>query len=244
MAKSMRISTKQLQIDKANSMIVITVAIAAFLTVFSLVASRSLIARRGYQARVIAAQEQARNQLQSNIEAVDSLKTAYTEFVSRPSNIIDGSSSGNGSRDGDNAKIVLDALPSKYDFPGLTSSLEKVLAERSYTITNISGVDNEAAQNGSGSADGLAALGATPNAQTTQPTTVGSSVDMPFTVGASGSYRSIVDLLDVFKQSIRPMYVQSLTLTALEGSGVEISINGKTYFQPEKTLNITEEVVQ
>lgn len=243
MAKSMRISTKQLQIDKANSMIVMTVAIAAFLTVFSLVASRSLIVRRGYQARVISAQEQARDQLQSNIEAVGSLKTAYTEFVSRPTNIIDGNSTGDGSRDGDNAKIVLDALPSKYDFPGLTSSLEKVLAERSYTINSISGVDDEANQNSSGAAPASPST-ATSTQQATQTPAVGSAVEMPFEVGAGGSYASIVDLLGVFKKSIRPFYVQGLTMTASEGNTVEITISGKTYYQPEKTLNITEEVVQ
>src|SRR5574338_279847 len=116
MAQNLHISTKRILIDKANSTIVLAVGIAAFLTVFSMVSSKALLSRRAYQSKVIELQEKARDQLNAN----------YQAFVDRPENIIQGSSTGKGERDGDNAKIVLDALPSVYDFPGLTSSLEKI----------------------------------------------------------------------------------------------------------------------
>lgn len=248
MAKGMHVSTKRLQIDKANSTIVAVVGIAAFLVAFSLVAARSLISRQSYQNKVISAQEKARDQLQANIDAVDDLKVKYSEFVNRQENIIKGNSTGNGERDGDNARIILDALPSKYDFPALASSLEKILADRNYTITTISGVDDEAGQNGG--AQGAEGEGVDPaaaaagSAAQTQQSASGSAVEMPFEIGAEGNYKGMIELLNVFRNSIRPLYVQVLTFKAGDGDTIQVDIQGKSYYQPERALNITEEVVQ
>lgn len=46
------ISAKHLAINKANSQIVAAVAIASFVTIFSLVAASSLWGQKGYQSRV------------------------------------------------------------------------------------------------------------------------------------------------------------------------------------------------
>ncbi|HTE22438.1 MAG TPA: hypothetical protein VK674_05360 [Candidatus Limnocylindria bacterium] len=246
-ARSLRVSTKRIQIDKANSSIVIAVGVAAFAVAFSLVAAKSLIARQSYQNKVITAREQARDQLQANIDAVSDLKTKYTEFVSRQENIINGNSSGGGERDGDNARIILDALPSKYDFPALASSLEKILVDRNYRIQTINGTDNEATQNGSGdvaATSSSAAAAAASSGVEQQTPSAGAAVEMPFEIGAEGSYKGMVELLGVFKNSIRPLYVQTLTFTAGDGSNIQLNILGKTFYQPERTLNIAEEVVK
>lgn len=234
-----RLSTKRLQIDKASSTIVVVVGISAFLIAFSLVSIKSLASRRSYQARVIIAQEKARDQLRSNIEAVEQLRVKYDEFAGRQENIIAGSSHGNGARDGDNARIVLDALPSKYDFPGLASSLEKVLVERNYKIQSIGGTDNEASINNGGSQSESAGV-----AESAAITTTGAATDMPFEVSAEGSYKGVIDLLGVFRRSIRPLHIQSVEFSAGDGNKVQVSIKGKSYFQPGKSLNITEEVVK
>jgi hypothetical protein len=251
-ARSLHGSTKRIQIDKANSTIVIAVGVAAFAVAFSLVSAKSLLARQSYQNKVITAQEKARDQLQANIEAVDDLKVKYTEFVNRQENIIKGMSTGNGERDGDNARIILDALPSKYDFPALASSLEKILVDRKYTIQTIGGTDDEATQNPDQAASGAASSSAPAAAQpaaatsttpTATPATPGTAIDMPFDLGAQGAYKDMLALLDVFRYSIRPIYIQHLTLTAAEGGKVDLNVQGKSYYQPERTLNITEEVV-
>jgi len=255
MAKlKMQFSTKRLLIERANSTIVVIVGVAAFVTAFSLVASRSLLAKRSYQAKVIAAQEKARDQLHHNIEAVDTLKTSYQEFVSRPENIIGGNSTGQGERDGDNAKIILDALPSKYDFPALAASLEKILADRNYRIRSITGTDNEATQNDDGQAAAAApqtnSTAPVPNnaaqQQVTQTatSTETAAVDMQFELSAEGAYGSMIELLSVFQNSIRPLYVQKLSFSAQDGGVVELTINGNSYYQPEKSLNIKSEVVK
>ncbi len=248
--RSLQFSTKRLLIDKANSMIVITVGIAAFVTAFSLVASRSLLIKRAYQSRVVTAQEKARDQLKVNKEAVSSLKASYNGFISRNENLIGGSSTGNGQQDGDNAKIVLDALPSKYDFPALVTSLEKILVDRNYNIGSIGGTDQEAVQNGDNPSNTTAQTN-TPvptNAQAPAPQSSNgsSAVQMPFEFTAKGSYASMVDLLGVFQRSIRPIYVQTLTISAegQDGASVQMNIQGASYYQPEKKLEIKYEVVK
>lgn len=226
MAKGIQVSTKRIQIDKANSTIVVAVAVAAFLIAFSLVSTKSLLARRSYQSKVSSAQEESLEKLKTNINSVKELKIKYNEFVDRQENMIGGSSTGKGQSDGDNARIILDALPSKYDYPALASSIEKILDDRNYTVKSITGTDDEVQQNNAEN------LGSTQQA-----------VEMPFSMAAKGSYSGMVDVLKAFRLSIRPIHVQVLVLKAEEGSAVELSVQGKSYFQQQRSLNITEEVI-
>src|SRR3989344_1554283 len=137
------LSSKRVLIDKANTTVTVVMALTTFISISSVMAIRTLAAKRTYQAKVISAKTSARKQLQVNKAAVENLKQAYGVFVTEPTNAISGSSTGTGDRDGDNAKITLDALPSKYDFPALTSSIEKLLIDRNYQIESISGTDLE-----------------------------------------------------------------------------------------------------
>lgn len=220
------ISAKHLAINKANSQIVAAVAIASFVTIFSLVAASSLWGQKGYQSRVIAAKEKANTQLKTNIQSVDSLVSSYKAFIGTPTNVIGGNSKGTGDSDGDNAKIVLDALPSKYDFPALTSSLEKILDDRNLNVTTITGTDDEVAQSGDqGSA-------------TPQP------ISMPFAFTVEhANYNSVQELINTLEKSIRPMQIDSLTLSG-GANDMQLIVNAHTYYQPEKDLKITTKVVK
>lgn len=252
---AMHVSTKRLQISKANTTIVVAVGVAAFTLAFSLVASRSLLAKQSYQNRVVAAREKARDQLDKNIVAVDELKIKYEAFIDRQENIIKGSSTGDGERDGDNARIVLDALPSKYDFPGLASSLEKVLEDGNYTITNLTGTDEEASRNASEN-EGLAGTsGSVPEGidpeilaqfggEALGAEEATGAVEMPFELSVESDFQGSIRLLQTYGRSIRPISIRTATLSAGEGSVIELSISGYSYFQPERTLNVTEEVVE
>jgi hypothetical protein len=130
---------KRLQIDQANKAVFTAVAVAVFVLIFSIVSIRSLLDLRSHQSQVIQAKRTAVKQLEANVEAVEELKIAYAEFVSRPENVIGGVATGNGDRDGDNAKIVLDSLPSIYDFPALTSSIEKLVDLRNLEFVAMEG---------------------------------------------------------------------------------------------------------
>jgi Tfp pilus assembly protein PilO len=218
--------TKRALIDKANTRIVVYVSVAAFILVFSLVAAKTLVGQAAYQNRVIGAKRVAVNQLKTDISTTTQLKTAYDAFTNTTQNVIGGDPNGSGSQDGSNAKIVLDALPSTYDFPGLTTSLENLLTNQNgITINSISGTDNEASQ-------GSNQLSPTP-----QPSPI------PFTISVTGSYGSIQNVISTFERSIRPIQIQTLSLNG-SGNSIMMTITAQTYYQPAKTFNIGKETVK
>lgn len=216
-------SGKRFQINKANTTMVVIVAIAAFLATFSIVASKALLDKRSYQNRVLTKKQKAADQLHENVNAVNSLMTAYKAFVDTSDNVIGGNPDGKGDRDGDNAKIVLDALPSQYDFPALASSLEKILA--GYRISSISGSDDQIAQQQNSE---------TPNPQ---------PVEIPFQFSTTASSKSAEDLLKTLERSIRPIKVHQVTLGGDAGS-LTIQVDASTYYQPEKSVKIEMETVK
>jgi len=225
-ASKLQISTKRLAIGKAQTEMMVTVAVAAFITIFCLVASSSLWSQRGYQNRVIARADAANKQLKANVTAVQALVSSYKDFVNQPLNIIGGSSTGSGDNDGDNAKIVLDALPSQYDFPALTSTIEKILKDRNFDLTSITGTDDEVAQ----------------SAQVSSPTP--KTVTMPFSFTVNhANYPAVQSLISVLEASIRPIQIDSLELSG-GVSDMQVTINAHTYYQPAKNLQITKEVVK
>jgi hypothetical protein len=223
---SAHVSTKRLAIDKANTRMVIAVAIASFVTVFALVAAHSLWTKGLYQHKVLGLQHKANDQLKRNITSADQLNAAYKAFIGAPQNAIGGNPSGSGQNDGDNAKLVLDALPSKYDFPALTASIEKILSDRNFSIDSIGGTDDELAQQGNKSSNNP------------QP------VEMPFTFSVSkANYQSVQDLIKTMQHSIRPLAIDTLNITG-GGSSMQLTVTAHTYYQPGKSLGITQKAVQ
>lgn len=217
--------TKRALISKANSSIVIATSIAAFVVVFCGIATKTLISQASYQNRVISAKKKALATLQSDLNARDSLVSSYKTFVDTPQNVLGGSPTGTGDKDGDNAKIVLDALPSKYDFPALATSLEKLVKAQGLTIMSISGTDEELTQ------------AANQTSADPQPVT------MPFQIQVAGSYDAIKALVNDLERSVRPFQVNKVELSGNEGS-MTAAIDAQTYYQPEKSLNIKTEVVK
>jgi hypothetical protein len=204
---------------------VFATAAAAFVLIFALVAGKSLVSQLNYQNRVIGAKKIALKQLRADLAARDTLQDSYNEFIADDPNVLGGDPKGSGDKDGDNAKLVLDALPSKYDFPALTTSLEKIINGQNLRIVGISGTDQEAAQ---------VDKQTSPNPE---------PLAMPFQVQVSGSYTSIQSLVDVFLRSIRPFQIQTLELSGDESS-MSAAITAQTYYQPEKSLEIKQELVK
>ena len=218
-------SAKRIAIDKAYATLIIAVGIAAFIVVFSLVASRSLLSQRAYQSKVISKKETALKTLKSNIQSADELNAAYTEFSGGTTNILGGNPKGDSDRDGDNPRIILDALPSKYDFPALTTSIEKVLKDNGFSLTTITGTDEEVTQSAVESDENPA------------------PIEIPFSLEVAIGEGQGKTLLELFERSIRPIKVQKLTVSGQSGQ-LKVTISAKTYFQPERSLNIRSEVVK
>lgn len=224
MAKT-TISTKHLLIDKANTTVVIATSVAAFVLVFSLVASKSLINQAAYQNRVISKDRQAVNQLKTDIATSATLVSSYKAFTSTSQNVLNGNPQGSGVQDGNNAKIILDALPSSYDFPALTNSLEVLLGNAGVQINSITGTDEEITQ------------GSNKGSSSPQP------VAMPFQISVSGNYTSVQNLINEFERSIRPFQIQSLQISGSQNQ-LTMNVMAQTFYQPAKTLNITTELVK
>jgi hypothetical protein len=225
MAK-LEISTKRIAISKANAQMVIIVSVAAFVTVFCLVASKAVWSQTRYQASVTSVSEKAHKQLRENLSAFNNLQTAYNAFVSTGTNIIGGNPSGTGQNDGDNAKIVLDALPPTYDFPALASSLEGILKSGGYSVGNISGTDDQLAQQG--------------NISSPKPKPV--SIPFSFTINNT-SYPAIQQLIATLQSSIRPIQIDSLNING-GANNMTVTVNAHTYYQPAKSVNITKKVIK
>lgn len=219
------ISTKRILIDKSQTTMVVATGIAAFVLVFSLVAAKSLIGQMTYQNRVISAKKAAVSQLKDNISATTTLVNSYKAFVNTSQNVLGGNPAGTGAQDGDNAKVVLDALPSKYDFPALATSLEKLITSQNLQIQSITGTDDEVAQSAnSGSA--------TPAA-----------VAMPFQIAVTGSYKGIQNLIKEFNSSIRPFQIQTIQLAGNQDN-MTLTLTAQTFYQPEKDFNVTKKVIE
>jgi len=220
-----QLSAKRIAIDKANTAVVIAVGIAAFVVVFSLVACRALLAQRSYQSKVIDKKEVALKQLKTNVKEADKLLISYQEFSSATTNVLGGNPKGTGDKDGENPRIVLDALPSQYDFPALATSINKLITSNGFQVETIAGTDDEANQANAKASD--------------NPT----AVDMPFSVeskqiAATDGKR----FLELFERSIRPIQVSKITISGQDGS-LKISLKAKTYYQAGKSLDIKSEVV-
>ena len=225
MGEKMASFSKRAMISRASSRMVIATATAAFIVVFCAIASKTLIGQAAYQNRVISAKKTALTTLKNDLDARDGLVASYKTFVNTSQNVLGGNPAGTGDKDGDNAKIVLDALPSKYDFPALATSLEKLVNSQGLTIGSINGNDDEVAQSAQASSDNP------------QP------VPMPFEVEVDGSYDGIKNFVNALERSIRPFQVQKIELSGDEGS-MKAVIDAQTFYQPEKSLKINSEVVQ
>ncbi len=224
--KTPQISTKRVAISKANAQMVIFVAIASAVAVFCLVASRAVLNQNIYRSKVIKEKSIAHKQLQSNIKSFAQLREAYKVFDSSQQNIIGGSNTGSDNNAGSNSKIILDALPSTYDFPALTSSLEKILKDGSLSVRSIGGTDDQLTQQA--------------NVTSASPT----PVPMPFTFTIDqADYSAVQALITKLQSSVRPIQIDSMGLDG-PASKMQLQISAHTFYQPGKTVSITKEVVK
>jgi hypothetical protein len=226
MAKVPQISGKRVAISKANAQMVGIVAAASFVTVFCLIASKAVLSQNQYQSRLTTAKQKAHKQLQQNLSAFDELVKSYQAFDSTPTNVIGGVADGKGDNDGKNSKIILDALPPTYDFPALTSSIEKIVVDNHLKVESITGTDDEVAQQANSSS---------PKPQ---------PVPIPFTVTVSNAnYTGIQQLVKAFQLSIRPIAVDKIEISG-GASNMSVTITAHTYYQPAKSVSITKQVIK
>lgn len=225
MANEKAFSTKQQEIEKLHRLTLVIMGVASFLVIFSLVTAKTLLSDFGYQGRVIAAKKTAVSQLKTDAGNVSQLVDAYKGFVNTPLNLLGGSSTGNNMNDGDNATVVLDALPSVYDFPGFASGMQNYFHGQHYTINSLSGTDDQI------------------NQQNQQPSMKSQPSQIPFSVSATGSYPDILSFILRLQRSIRPIQVQTLSLSG-SNAGLTADVSAVTYYQPGVSFQIGQETIK
>jgi hypothetical protein len=245
----LKTSIKHLQIARANNVMFYMVALAAVVTVFSLVSAKALLSQSSYQHKVLKARKVAVDKLKNNITAAKSLKQQYDIFEGQNPNIIggrggleiaaaiakginngsvsvNGQSTALGSQDGDNAKIVLDALPSVYDFPALISSVEKIANLDQVPLESVTGSDESATQSASGQV--------VSNAEPTQ---------MSFSITSKTTYDVSRTLMTDLERSIRPVDVTNFSLDG-SGDSLTVTVQANTYYQLPISLQIKQKEIQ
>ena len=225
-------STKRLQIDKATRTMVIVASIAAFVTIFTIISGHNLLTVLSYQNRVINAKSDNLNKLKNDITSSNQLLNSYQTFVNTNTNLLGSPSTGTSQNNGDNAKIILDALPSVYDYPALITSLQGLLSNQGVNIGGITGSDQQATITPSS--------GAATAITTASP---GTAVAIPFTFTVDGPYQNIQNLIKVFEKSIRPMQFKTISLSGSQ-SDVALTVSAQTFYQPAIKFNLTTETLK
>lgn len=218
-----KISLKHLQINKANTVIVSVTALAAFILVFTGFAVHAMLNIRDYQVRVIDQKEETRDILIDNLDVAQTINQSYQAFVAPPENIIGGARDGESAQDGDNARLILDALPSQYDFPALITSIEAMLESEGVTIGGITGTDQELSSSDAASDD---------------------PIPIPFGFSATGDYEQTQSLVDSMQQSIRPLRFQRIDIRADSSDNIRLDGTLSTFFQPEKVFRVERQNLQ
>jgi len=204
------LSQKHSLIERNNTFVFVVIGIAAAIMSFTIVVIVSLGSRLSYQSRVINERVKAEKQLKDNKDSLDKLIKSFESFDSATESVLGTSDK--------NSKIVLDALPSKYDFPALASSIEK--------IVNITGGIQSYGINGSD-------LEATATQSSINP----NPIEIPITIAGTASYENIQKLVSNLQLSIRPFRVVELDFSGNQKS-MSFSIELLTYYMPEKNLEI------
>lgn len=224
-----KLTPKVVQINKAQSRIIGIAVAATVIAVFCLTSAKVLFSQALYQRRVINARNTSTGQLNTDISNANKLISLYNNvFIgSNPLNIIGGQNATTQNTtppDGDNGKIVLDALPTTYDFPALLTSISKMMDTDGVGGQSIGGSDASAQIDNSPS----------PNPQ---------PVPINLTISGSADYATAEKLIKDLERSIRPFDITHLTLSGSE-SDLSVSLDLTTYYQQAKSLSITSKEVK
>src|SRR3990167_9374292 len=149
----LQLKTKKLQISQAQSSMLLIMAGAVVISVFSLVSTKRLWSQSVFQRHVVNARRDAAKQLSDYLTSANQLVTRYNTIFANeenPTNVLGGRNTNNSKvlpPDGNNARIVLDALPSNYDFPALVSSVSQILSNNLISSPSIGGSDQSSTIN-------------------------------------------------------------------------------------------------
>lgn len=200
-------SPKRLGIKRANTVIFGAVATAAVVVVVSAVLLNFLWDLRGFNNRVIAERTVARDTLDANLENIEKLETSFLALEQGEIN----------------SQVVLDALPSRYDYPALATSVDKQVEEDGLVLNNIQGDDLIA--------------------DAVESDIMPEAVQMPFSINLQGDYEGMVTFIQNLEKTIRPMSIDAIELNGTDDE-LRAQIRMHTYYQPSVSIEVETETVR
>ncbi len=210
---------KRQQIELAGRNMFIWVVVAAVAVSFCVATGQYLFSKWQYNNKVLSAKFKASDTLTQNITNAKQLKQEVDSLVAN-ANLALVKTDPNDS----NLKSILDALPTAQDSAALATSLQQVILGRSgVTIESIT-VPPE---------DDQAAEGATE----------AKPQEIRFSFVVSGTYAKVEAMIKDLERTIRPIKITGITLNGTDAN-LRAGIEATTYYQPSKTVNAIQEVVQ
>lgn len=205
--KQVSTASKRQLIEKSSSTVVLVLASAAFVVAFALVFMNFLWDLSSHNRRVIAEKNKAAKILDQNVENIPDLVTNFTLFEA-----------------GDvKSDEVLDALPSKYDFPALATSIESLVKRSGLDLTSFDGDDLEETA--------------------VQSETEPAPIEMEFTVQVEGAYADVQKFVDNLQRTTRPIRVRNIELKGTD-TNMKATIQAVTFYQPATSLEVETRTIE
>jgi len=208
MKTSTVISTKRLQIERSKSVILGTVVASAIVISMAIVTTKFLWDLGRHYSAVNGQKEIARDTLRRNLDNAQQLKGKFAQF--------------DDAGDGITSQTVLDALPSKYDYPALVTSIDAIAKRSGVTVDSVTGEDL-----------GDSALTSETNPQ---------AVAMPVTVSVKGAYGDLAKFVQNLHRSIRPFTIKHLEIRGTD-QVITADILLETHYQPAINLEVVKEEI-
>lgn len=217
---------KRTQIAKANRTMFLWIAAASALVGAALVVSYFMAQKLVYNEKVLAAKSQTVSTLENNNRVVSDLQDEIRVLDTNPAlNSIKANES-------DQAiQVILDALPSEANSLALGASLQNRL------LTGIDGLTLESIQ-----VDPVVGV-ETITSRTARRTSQTTESTIRFQFVVTGSDAALKQVLQNLERSIRTIKVNNVVI-AIQGSGPTMTVQGEAYYEPAKTVELTEETIQ
>lgn len=224
---------KRSQIAKANRTMFIWIAIASALIGTAAVVSIFLGQKLVYNEKVLSAKLDTATTLDTNLEVIDGLKTeiraldANEALNSVKANIED-----------ETLQVVLDALPADANSLALGASLQsKLLANitgsyslKGLQVTPVVGIEQN---NGDDAVID----------PTADISTATGAARIAFSFSVEGDQAALRQVLTNLERSIRTITTSNINIE-MRGASLVMSVEGFAFYQPSRTLTLTEEVVK
>ena len=214
--------SKRQQVQKANRMIFVWVAVASVIVVGSLVAGSFLVRQALFNQKVISQKSQTNNTISQNVETAKSLKENVDKLLAD-----DNLAKVKATPGDSNFKVIFDALPTNGDTTTLTNSLYSQIFEKA-------GVSTDSILVGSNAASVAAASGVPTTDQPVQTVAGSMTAPQPQVVAIqatiSGRRQQTLDALKNLEAVIRPMSIGQLSIEVGGDGTFKTTMIGESYF--------------